>query len=388
MIAPDLDAEAAVLGYMLLHPTRADEIQRTVSPEDFNHPMHAALFAAFDPQTTTQAMVAASGIPPHMVTEAIAAAAMHSTVGRSVSRLLDLSDRRRIAAAGLEVAEIANDPQRPLEDATGLLSETLEDTTPRDSSPPPTGEEFLAGEDDPFDWLIPGLIERGERVLVTAVEGGGKSVLLRQIAVGCATGRHPLFQTQEITPAKVLLVDLENSTRQVRRHLRPLRTAAGAELTNLHVEIRSSGLDLMRRADSQWLLSKVHSTKPDLLVIGPLYRMFASAAKGDIGGENQARQITAVLDRCRALSGCAVMLETHAPHAGQGVRDLRPFGSSVWLRWPEYGIGLAADPEQPDAANVIHWRGPRDERNWPQKLTRGGRWPWTGYYPEGFKPPT
>ncbi len=27
--------------------------------------------------------------------------------------------------------------------------------------------------------------------------------------------------------------------------------------------------------------------------------------------------------------------------------------------------------------DMVAWRGDRDERNWPQRIKRGGLWPWT-----------
>jgi replicative DNA helicase len=78
--------------------------------------------------------------------------------------------------------------------------------------------------------------------------------------------------------------------------------------------------------------------------------------------------------------GITMILETHSPHGSSASgRDLRPFGSSVWLRWPEFGIGLRpVDPSNSSAGvDVEHWRGPRDVRPWPNRLMRGKRWPWT-----------
>jgi len=74
-----------------------------------------------------------------------------------------------------------------------------------------------------------------------------------------------------------------------------------------------------------------------------------------------------------------LVMETHAPHGGNFGRDLRPFGSSVWLRWPEFGIGLRKEDD--DRYLVEHWRGPRDKRTWPTALQRRREWPWTAIMP-------
>jgi ATPase subunit of ABC transporter with duplicated ATPase domains len=60
-------------------------------------------------------------------------------------------------------------------------------------------DAFLAEPDPEYDWLIPGLLERGDRVIVTGQEGKGKSTLLRQIGVQVAAGIHP-FTLDDIVP--------------------------------------------------------------------------------------------------------------------------------------------------------------------------------------------
>jgi hypothetical protein len=71
-------------------------------------------------------------------------------------------------------------------------------------------------------------------------------------------------------------------------------------------------------------------------------------------------------------------LEHHAP-LGNGLsgRDLRPMGSAVWMRWPEFGYALAPDPTAvgDPVYEVQQWRGPRDLRQWPTKLKRSDFFP-------------
>jgi replicative DNA helicase len=72
-------------------------------------------------------------------------------------------------------------------------------------------------------------------------------------------------------------------------------------------------------------------------------------------------------------------MEAHAGHAknGAGERDFRPRGSSALLGWPEFGFGIVRSKEDPaNLADVLRWRGDRDEREWPTTLMRGGHIPW------------
>ncbi|MFF3443603.1 AAA family ATPase [Streptosporangium sp. NPDC002721] len=229
-------------------------------------------------------------------------------------------------------------------------------------------DEFLNAPEEEYDWLIPGLLERGDRLMLTGPEGGGKSTLWRQIAIQAASGIHP-FTGETIPPLRVLYLDLENSERQSRRKLRPLRIQArdAYQSGQLTIEVRPAGLDLLTAEDNAWLDDLVAEARPDLLLTGPLYRM----ASGDPIEEKHARSVSQALDRIRNR-GCAVLIETHCPHGTGGQkRPERPYGASLWLRWPEFGLFLADD------GAVRHWRGARDERSFPTLLKRGGEWPWT-----------
>ena len=73
----------------------------------------------------------------------------------------------------------------------------------------PSLREFLDRDDPDHDWVIPGLLERGDRFILTGSEGLGKSVLQRQLAVCAAAGVHP-FNHPRVEPVRVLLIDCEN----------------------------------------------------------------------------------------------------------------------------------------------------------------------------------
>jgi len=234
----------------------------------------------------------------------------------------------------------------------------------------PDLDEFLDQPEPEHDDVIPGTLERGERVILTAAEGAGKSTLLRQLAVQVAAGVHP-WTGEQMPPVRVLLLDLENSERHVRRKLRPLRIAAhGYAPGQLRVFVRPQGLDVLRREDAAWLRGIVDHVGPDLLVVGPSYKLVG----GEAEKEQPARALTTLLDELRVRHGMAVLLEAHMPYAatGQRRRPTRPYGSSLWSRWPEFGLSLDED------GRLGHWRGVREEgRGWPRKLRRGGAWPWT-----------
>jgi replicative DNA helicase len=259
-----------------------------------------------------------------------------------------------------------------LDDAvTPVREHTVPGIDRADTIPGQNIDDFLAGEDDPYDWLVPGVLERQDRLILTAGEGKGKSTLCRQLGVQMAAGIHP-FTGERIQPIKVLIVDLENTRRQSRRKLRPLRLQAGKELdpTQIVIECRTGGIDLRDSTDRAWLNQIVTHHKPDLLITGPIYKM----ASGDPNDEKDSKPVALAIDSLREAHDLAVILEAHTRKAegnNPKHRAKEPFGWSGWMRWPEFGLHLSDDGE------ITHWRGPRDERDFPHQLNRGGTWPWS-----------
>ena len=248
----------------------------------------------------------------------------------------------------------------------------------------PSLGEFLLTEDSASDWVIPGLLERGDRLVLTGGEGLGKSTLFRQIGICAAAGIHP-FTHERIAPQRVLFVDCENSPSQMRRALRPLATQAkrvGADPSeSVFIEARPEGIDVTTPEDEMWLVKRVSALQPSLLLTGSLYKMHAK----NPNDEEPARQLARVLDRCRAAANCALVIEAHSGHGfGNEKRPVRPVGSSMWLRWPEFGYGLRARDdfnEHERQVDLVPWRGDRSERDWPKQLRQGGQWPWRAEQP-------
>lgn len=205
------------------------------------------------------------------------------------------------------------------------------------------------------------------------------SVLQRQLAVCAAAGVHP-FNHSRVPAVRVLYVDCENGPTKLRRALRGLvdqaRRFGDDPSMNMWIEAIPQGLDLTKAEDEMWLTRTVAALQPDLLLTGPIYRLHAA----NPNDEEPARKVTQVLDRCRSAANCAIVTEAHAGHGYGGVeRPIRPTGSSLWLRWPEFGYGLRATADFDPSRRVVDfmpWRGDREERDWPKRIKAGGLWPW------------
>ena len=318
----------------------------------------------------------------------------HLQAGLSIDELLELDD-----VGNAIVPDLASDYVKTVRDKMLDVFDTEELTdaqvftrlsliltnSPTDGSAAVDGgrlvkwEDFLREEtDDTYDWVIPGVLEKQERVIVVAAEGVGKTMLARQVAICCAAGIHP-FTYQRMPRVRTLTVDLENPERIIKRTSSKIMSAAisrgFADDVDAHLLIKPDGLDLCSAKDRALLESYIDRIRPELICIGPLYKSFIDS--GTRTSEALAIEVARYLDQIRDVYGCALWLEHHAPLGSVGSRDLRPFGSSVWSRWPEFGIALQPDPTALEGFvyEVRHFRGARDIREWPTKMKRGTLFP-------------
>lgn len=245
----------------------------------------------------------------------------------------------------------------------------------------PLLRDILDGPDD-YDWIIPNLLEKRDRLVITGGEGAGKSFFVQQLAICAAAGIHPTT-FDPVPPVRVLVIDAENSEMQWRRRVRPLviqATRAGQVDPSTTLRLACvPRLNITSEKDLASVHNLVEEHQPEILVIGPLYRLLPRAIQSD----DDAAPLINALDSLRAR-GPALVMEAHAGHAkdGAGERDLRPRGSSALMGWPEFGLGLRLIPPRDDydteiRAQLVRWRGDRDQRAWPITLKRGGHWPWS-----------
>ena len=283
---------------------------------------------------------------------------------------------RLILTDGLaKLAEPGFDPQAVVEDVKAGLTETRRARLEVKS----LGDILAIPEEEP-DWVIPGLLERQDRIIVTGHEGLGKTTLVRQMLIAPAAGVHP-FTFEQIPPIRCLVVDAENTERQWKRAASWLAEKSrreGVRDPRPHVMISTSGRrDLTRPDDLGAIHQMIDEHKPDLVFLGPLYRL---AVK--MNSDDDVTPVIAAIDSIRDR-GVALVIEAHAGHAlgANGIRDVRPRGSSALLGWPEFGFGIRKDTSDgatPEMFEFVAWRGQREQRDWPVKLQRGapGHWPW------------
>jgi hypothetical protein len=244
-----------------------------------------------------------------------------------------------------------------------------------------TMREFLSRVDErASEWIIPGIMRRSWRAIIVASEGRGKSTLLRQIGMCASQGIHP-FRFSPMKPIRVMLVDLENDGSVMEKTASWIdtqcqRTATDYDETRLHViEGITGGINIRTRTDRAALERDIASFRPDLVIMGPTYKMSRKDSKENY--EDEALPVIAILEDLTTRYAFGLILESHAPKGASGHRVYEPYGSGMWLRWPHIGYGLPHDKKD-GSLSVDPFRGDRMETDWPEKFVRSQVWPWAG----------
>lgn len=391
--SPNYDrvAEVAILAACLHSATARSEVKRHLVPADFYDPRHEVIWNAMlrleragkqvDPVSILAVTKTERGVT-EILPDIVTAIALPDHVGQHAEIVRSWAIKRRIESTARQVLQQALNPDA---NAVGYAASVanqfaaIRDSGVTEDVSGKTLAEILAEPDDEPDWLIPGLLERQDRLIITGDEGLGKSHLLRQFAICASAGIDPWNHSHTFAPIKTCIFDCENTERQIRRNIRGIAAFAahyGAADVADRVMLRPSArLDITRDKDLALIHRELDAQQPDLVIIGPLYRLVPRAIQTD----DDAAPVLAALDTIRDR-GIALLIEAHSGHAiGKGgSRDMRPRGSSALLGWPEFGYGLRDLGAQGGRyCEFVAWRGNRSERDWPRALRRaddGVRW--------------
>jgi replicative DNA helicase len=198
--------------------------------------------------------------------------------------------------------------------------------------------------------------------------------------MAASQGYHP-FSHQRIRPVRVLVVDLENPTQAITQTAVPYmnmlrnRDEDGSfDTERLRFWRKPGGIDIRRLSDKAELLREIAFHRPELVLIGPIYKMYRRGANETY--EDSADEAMAVLDELRTKYEFALVMEHHAAKGKSGERrDLSPMGSQRWMAWPEAGISLYKDTQDPTMLHVKRFRGDRLQGiDWPDTIMRDRTW--------------
>ena len=394
----DLDAEQAIIGGALTYPDKVAEVAADLSPEDFYSTSNASVWAAFlqlykDGNTKID-VVSLSDTANHSlsVEQLLTYQAESAFFARSQVDLVKKhsAGRALIAASNSVISDILSGAD-PYEGAMEIekFASRLGTASTLIEQEAITVEQLAESAEDVAPIIIPGMCNRDFRTIVVAEEGAGKSLLLRTIAQSTAQGIHP-FSHRNIEPKRTLVVDLENPAQAIidtslmfEYVLQERSQDYDAE--RFKIWRKPGGINIRRLADRAALQREIAFHRPELVCIGPIYKMYQR--KGGESYEDSADEAMAVLDDLRTRYEFALFMEHHAAKgkSGEG-RDLSPMGSQRWMAWPEIGISLYKDKRDPTSFDVKRFRGDRlSGVHWPDRISRNRQFLVDGIWENGIQ---
>lgn len=303
---------------------------------------------------------------------------LYGTATYCANAVRDAANRRRLEKSLNKALNMSVDMKRDVDEIMSTLITDLGTTQAHMTSGLSVVgfDDVFNAEDDLRPWIMPNMLRTNERMIITGPEGGGKSVLVAQMCLGAAMGINTLsagFDKHE--PLRVLMLDVENDRLQVRNNMRKVYPVL-KEMNDVQPNIEwvdIQHIDLADPVEQQKVIKLAKERQPQLMYMGSLYRLAPEGEKVDAAFTNISRTV----DRIRAETGASVLLEAHAGHGLSNDRNgMRPYGSSMWMRWPEFGFGMVRH-NQSGNIQLKNWRGHRsDDRNWPAGLRRGTVLPW------------
>lgn len=396
------DIEANVIGACVLSRVAVADVARICTEADFYVPAHAVMYATVLAMWRNGDPIDIGTLIDHLVRdgtleragghggvmEVVTGTPSTSNAASYARIVVEYATRRRLIALGEQLVEGGYTNPDAADIIDRARTELAELVLPIGNTPDDLWsiDDFLDRPDvDRAGWVIPGLLRTDWRVVIVAPEGVGKSQLYRQIAMCAGQGVHPL-NFNEIPPVVSLLVDFENPDDAVIEGCTPIRTQLLRTVDytehRAHLWHRPGGVNLRTRAGRADFEAVLAHVQPDLVCLGPLYKAYRRAPNEN--DEAASDHVQGILDELRTRYRFALLLEHHAPKKQAGVRDIEPYGSSYWLRWPEIGLGLIPEDDQNSELRVKRWRGDRLPNSWPDSLHRSKPWPWAGRWARGM----
>lgn len=413
----DLDAECSLLGAVILRPTIMNDLVGSLHVMDFHKPSHQFIYEAMqtlhgggraiDPVTVADELRRMGHLDNiggvASIAELTSSTPSISNFARYADVIIECSRRRRLIFNLSEVVDSAWDRSADIDElikqAEAINADDLVASRSADIQGLYSIGEFaeiarlsLINDDQP--WLIPGITKPRWRTMIVAQEGIGKAVLMRFLAIHAAAGRDPWAPRTFIEPRRVLYVDTENPAETIMHQLQIANRIHDMNLIaeagdNFHIWHREGGMNLRDRRPQAEFEAVLQRTRPEIVFIGPMYKCYRRSRNEDM--EQAALEFTEVIDAFRVRYNFAIVLEHHAPKASSGAfREMNPFGSSLFLRWPELGITMEMDggegmTDDRYELTIGRFRRDRVKNDWPQKIERNPRsqLAWSGYWRDG-----
>lgn len=222
----------------------------------------------------------------------------------------------------------------------------------------------------PYEELLGPLVVRGQRLVLGAATGEGKSTLIWWIVKALSVGGRFLDWTAQ-RPCRVLVVDAEQSDHDLERLITETHLGEAENVWLVHVP---DGLSLNSSEEERQRLELFLSEGQfDVVVLDPLYKLHT----GDPNDEREAVGLMKLFDRWRTTFNFALVVPSHMRKPDRKLREQdfsmhEIFGASAYLRGAETVIGIRLISEGISRLYFFKSRGPGlpVRTSWPLRYQR------------------
>lgn len=386
-IPQDLDAEAAAIGVMLLKREAIEPVREIISADYFWNQSYGNIFTAVNELYEHGDVIDATTVGSQMRQTGTWTDATGNLLLESMSLVGSTAHAYHYAKA-VEHAHLARLVMRASQDAlTGItdgldpfeVSDQLMKTllslgTKEFIQQAKTILEMMESEESESRIIIDGLLKEDYRVILTARSGTGKSTFTKFVGYCASQGVHP-FTRKDIPPIRVLAIDGENPMENILQTMVPLRTTMAYRSLDYDEERfkvwrRPGGLNIRNRRDRTDLQKEIAIHQPDLLVMGPAYKMGVTR-KPKESWEEAAGEWLSIIDDLRTRYKFAVLIEAHTSKG----EEMDPQGSAYITQWAETGLALQVSKANPSLFALERFRGDRLQGlEWPSQLVKDPEW--------------
>jgi hypothetical protein len=220
-----------------------------------------------------------------------------------------------------------------------------------------TARALCALDPGPAPQIVGPLLLAGERLVIGAETGAGKTTFAMRLIAPAVTGGEFLGWAAD-GGGTVMVIDAEQGLRHAQR---VLREAGLDQHDDVHYARVPDGLALDSDPKHVTAVEQaLDRLKPTVVVADPTYKLH----RGDSNEERAAVDLMRQFDGWREVYGFALVTPMHTRGRRDGERAMsldRIFGSTAWLRGAETIVGLERVGDGYARLHILKVRGDTDE---------------------------
>ncbi len=237
------------------------------------------------------------------------------------------------------------------------FSEILENPTMLIPKPKNHISKLIDKDEKDIEWVIPGLIPKGELSNVSGMGGVGKSTMLLSMVSAITNGG--IFNGKKLEQGNVLLLSFEDSAEKVlRRRLRSM----GADLSKVLVADNLDSLDELCKEEVMDEYMKLY--KPIATVIDPVVAFKAEST--DINKANEVRKNYKVLNKIAQDHNVAMITVSHFNKGTHGRAANKVSGSVDMINGVRSAMQVYIDPDNENKRILVQCKS-----NFTKKMSHG-----------------